>query len=513
VAADPNAPGADAFVLVGADDTHAALAAARGLPILAVPRRGGGRTRLAISFAGSRAVPVCLRDQSLVADAELDPRPIVPRPGDEVLARSDGASVWVRRPAGGAWTDITRMRLPDPAEVDRLGLAFRAGGFVPYVPLLVFLGVVLGDRAWASPDSQACFVFDDPNLRRMTYGFVDFRALASHAERHGYHASIATIPMDMHGAADRVAALFRDHADRLSLIVHGNDHTRRELADAEDGASSQAALGQALARAARMEERLRVRVEPIMESPHGVFARSLSASMALRGFEGALVTLDLLGETESAAKLPADAALQVAEPLPGGLCGIPRIRMSPAWPTDAALAALLGQPVVIAGHHYDAKDGLDFLAHMADRLRAMGVASWCSPARLVESAYAFRREGSTLHVRTFSRRCRVPVPGDIREIRVTRAWPDDSRIEAPAIRFASACPGESPKIIEAGCATVYGGGVAEIVHPVRRVNDAPRDPGSRLWPSLRRFITESRDRSKVFGAGFRMLQRTQKEDE
>ena len=77
---------------------------------------------------------------------------------------------------------------------------------------------------------RAAFVFDDPNLRWRSYGFIDYRRLLAHADAHGYHVAMAMIPLDAGAAARRDARAVRASGrDRLSLVFHGNDHVKHEL--------------------------------------------------------------------------------------------------------------------------------------------------------------------------------------------------------------------------------------------------------------------------------------------
>jgi hypothetical protein len=491
----------DALILLGFDAGVATAAARQGIRCLVLPRRADAVTFPALAFSQHHSLPACLRGQSLAVACEAAVREIDVQPDDEVLASWENIPLWVRRKWGGATLDMVRVCLPNALAGSCLGLQFRSGGFLPYTPLLIFLRDVAGPRAWVAPASRACFVFDDPNLFRMSYGFVDFRALSAHAERHGYHASIATIPLDMRRAHEDVAAVFRENPNHLSLLIHGNDHTWRELMRLPSGRSGAAILSQALWRAGSLEKRLRVRVAPIMESPHGAFSRSLAPTMSAQGFDAALVTLDLLAMTDAPGNLPVTAGLHVAEPLPGGLCGLPRIRMTAFWPTDAILAVLLGQPVVIAGHHDDARDGLDFLAEMVVKLRGIGITEWRDPARLAQAAYLTRREEDTLHVRVFGRRSRVPLPAGIRELRVAHVWPPAESREAPQIRLMSDPALETAPAsgvpVAGDAASVHGETLAEIVYPAHPAMDNVPRRRTGVWPSMRRMLTEARDRSRA----------------
>ena len=63
------------------------------------------------------------------------------------------------------------------------------------VGLVQFLRELVGER-WQAPPLRAAIIFDDPNLRRPSYGYIDYRGLAAHADTHGYHAAMAMIPRD-----------------------------------------------------------------------------------------------------------------------------------------------------------------------------------------------------------------------------------------------------------------------------------------------------------------------------
>ena len=76
-------------------------------------------------------------------------------------------------------------------------------------------------------------LFDDPNLRWRSYGFINYGELLEHADAHGYHVAMAMIPLDAGRPNRAAAALFRERRDRLSLVFHGNDHIKGELHGAQ----------------------------------------------------------------------------------------------------------------------------------------------------------------------------------------------------------------------------------------------------------------------------------------
>ena len=69
------------------------------------------------------------------------------------------------------------------------------------------------------PPLRAAYVFDDPNLRWRTYGYIDFGRLLAHADEHGYHAAMAMIPLDARRQHRATVDLFRS-PPRPALAGH-----------------------------------------------------------------------------------------------------------------------------------------------------------------------------------------------------------------------------------------------------------------------------------------------------
>jgi hypothetical protein len=178
------------------------------------------------SFAVSVELPQALRSQQI----EIRIPSVLPTfcVGD-VLAMCDAGSMWSRLRvadhAVDAIPDILRELEPGEFLFDQL----QSKTWTGLLPLVCFLHRTAGDRAWSPPSLRASIMFDDPNLHWPSYGFLDYKALARHARANGYHVSIATIPLDAWFTHSHTAKYFRTHPAHLSLVVHGNNHTRGEL--------------------------------------------------------------------------------------------------------------------------------------------------------------------------------------------------------------------------------------------------------------------------------------------
>ena len=170
-----------------------------------------------------------LRDVVLsgrLAGAALDPD------GDEVLAVADSGPAWTALGGPGARAPRARRagRARRPTSPSTRCSRARA---LAAVALIHFLRAVSAPAGWRPPPLRATMHFDDPNLRWRSYGFINYGELLEHADAHGYHVAMATIPLDAGRPSRAAAALFRERPDRLSLVFHGNDHVKGELHGAQ----------------------------------------------------------------------------------------------------------------------------------------------------------------------------------------------------------------------------------------------------------------------------------------
>jgi hypothetical protein len=410
---------------------------------------------------------------------------------------ADGAAVDVLAVAGSAaaWT---RARSPIPVHRVRTGLpelgrdeplyALLSKRPLTTVALLAFLRERTAPAGWRPPGLRAAIVFDDPNLRWRSYGFIDYRRLLAHAEQHGYHATMAMIPLDAGRPHADAAALFARRSDRLSLVFHGNDHIKGELMAPRDQATALAVVAQALRRVGRFERRSGLRVDRIMMPPHGLCARHVTAAVGALGFD-ALCAIHPLPWT---AARPADPPLAGWHPAQfvDGCAVIPRIPLCSSA-ADIALTALLDHPLVLYGHHEDVAGGLEPLAEAAAIVNRLGDVQWTSVGEIATANHALSVVDGLALVRPFARRVRVDVSTGLRGISVEA--PQDAT-DAEALVGWSFDAGE---IHLFGDIAPAHDGIIEIrLHGRVDIEpDAVDLPAWRPWPRVRRAVTEARDRS------------------
>ena len=84
--------------------------------------------------------------------------------------------------------------------------------FSGMIPAAMFLKYAFKWKPKVRP--MACWIIDDPNLRKMRYGFIDFSCLLSIAHEHNAFFEIAFIPFYYDTTRQEIANLFIRNSDR-----------------------------------------------------------------------------------------------------------------------------------------------------------------------------------------------------------------------------------------------------------------------------------------------------------
>ena len=439
----------------------------------------GERVRIGDADAVDRRVQgVELERQAVVA-------PLAPAEDEEVLATAAGGAVWTRSGATGVQRVGCALPELDPEQILRDGLGSPRG--VALIALVQFLRELTAESRGAVPPLRAALLFDDPNLRWRSYGFIDYPRLLAHADAHGYHASMAMIPLDVGPAHPGAARLFRSRPDRLSLVFHGNNHSRKELLAPGDDAAALALSAQALRRIERFERRHSLHVDRVMTPPHGRCSTHVARALGALGFD-ALCAIHPLPWTDTppperllAGWGPADFAF--------GCPVIPRAPITSSH-ADLALRAFMDHPLVVYGHHEDVAGGLEPLAEAAALVNRLGPVEWTSIGRIAEGNHTLRIDGATAYVRAYSGRLRLELPAGVDELVL-----EPPREERGSLVGWSLGRGEPAAF---GAPLPVTAGRPLDVH-LRRADEVRATdvaaPAWTPWPLLRRTATEVRDRA------------------
>jgi hypothetical protein len=472
-----------------------------GLPTLRLhrppeaPRDIGG---VSVCMGANAPLHPALRDRAIVEHRAIGS--LTSDPGGRQVLASDGRRpLWTVLPTseGHVYETTAPIAELDPSQI--LRDHFRPGKFMGLLPLVDFLRGIVREGGWSRPPLSAAIVFDDPNLHWPTYGYLDFARLAKHAGDHGYHAVVATIPLDgfhVHPAAARV---FRSAPDRLSLAIHGNDHTRGELVTV-DRAGARRLGSDALRRMAAFERRSGLRVSPIMIPPHERAAETALAGLLDAGFLGICAAPSIAMPVGPLSPARAVGDWGAAQFLAGGFPLFARRPLS-EMEDDLVFRAYLGQPLILYGHHVDAAGGLDRIAEAAAAINTLGDVAWAPLDRVGATNYRLRRNGPELEVGMFSLSADIPVPEDVERIVIELPpSPADGRR-----LVVSATPGGSTSLVlsesePSRLVFELPGAPAEHIRVRIVAADSPGDERERrrrasVWPICRRTLTECRDRS------------------
>jgi hypothetical protein len=447
-----------------------------------------------IKFSRNPALPSVLSGRLIRTNEIIKLMALPQRENMTVLASKSGTPVWAIQEREGQYYHYVTLAVPELNEGEPLFQYFNGKKFLQLLPLIIFLQTLTEDKRWEQPPLRACFMFDDPNLHWRTYGFVDFAKFAEHAQGHNYHVSFATIPQDTWFFHKPTALLFQRHRDQLSLLIHGNDHIAHELARHSSDEERNRNLRQALKRIGEFERCAKVEVSRVMVPPHGACSEATLRVMAHIGFEAACISTGSLLRYNGRAVWLRTLGMSPSDII-AGLPVFSRFALSEEYQNTILISALLHQPIIIRGHHYDVADGLQLLADISEFVNSLGTVTWCNMKGISRSHCVQKCEGEILRVRMLTKRIEIVVPKGISNILVE--WPMSQGVEtsAPVWRLAGKDHDLNFHPVD-GPIPGIGNQQIEIAAELlpSRLSDTNAVNKIRLWPLVRRQLTETRDR-------------------
>jgi hypothetical protein len=453
----PGEPVADelavsAVVALG-DDMVAALQPDQLAPALAVLRRHplllvglGANDRMLEGLAdvtGARlttASPTRLVSYAFAADATLlwpfaglclseqHPRVVTPLNGDDralhSLISTPAGHIMCRLSTEGPAVYVSTVSGWEGGPPPVLWRSFRPESFLDTLPVMVFAREALAGDGWARPTRQATCIVDDPNLRRVRYGHLDFRAAVRLARECPFHLSVGFVPLDYRSTSMSVAQLFHAHPEALSLLIHGNDHRRLELAREVPDSLAEKSVRQALARMDRHQAATGLVCPAVMTPPHGACTRPWVRALRAAGYVAAVATATHPyadnAEDEGAGELHELFCAELS------LYGFPIVVRYPLMaPRERLLfAAWLGKPLIIYVHHSDFAGGAEELRSRVDFINDRVAPRWASITDVVRDNYQLRTAGRAAAVRVFSNDVIIRVPDQVDEVVVAKEGRD-----------------------------------------------------------------------------------------
>lgn len=266
------------------------------------------------------------------------------------------------------------------------------------LPAILYLKNCFGSSCWHNPNVRARLIIDDP-LLRLQYGFLRYDELLDSMRRVPYGTSLAFIPWNYGRSQEQVAALFQANSNRLSLCIHGCDHTNHEF-DSEDEEHLTRIARLALQRMELHHERQGVSHEQIMVFPQGHFSSIALRALRTSGFVAAVNSSCSPGR--EAAKLPLGDFMLPA------VCrfhGFPIfLRRDPDRIIDIAVDLFLGRAGLLVEHHEFVRDGYDQWEHFAERMNALDERLSWGPLleTITETCWQKMAGDSETHIRLFT---------------------------------------------------------------------------------------------------------------
>jgi hypothetical protein len=344
---------------------------------------------IALRFSDDSDVPFPFRGRSLRTKVSAQPNILSLTPDEKSLATSELGPVWALSKGGTAKHFRSGFSLPVLDPDGSLQDILNGGCFLEMLLVLHWLREICTGSPPSGSLLKACFIIDDPNLHWPRYGFVDYRQLAAHAEKQNYHVSFATIPLDTWFTHRGTTEIFRKHQDRLSLLVHGNNHSKGELARAYSEPERLFLLRQAIQRIERLERQSGVAVSRVMVPPHGACSEEMLAALPACGFEAACISHGSLRAHNKTRTWTKALGYRPYE-LVRGCPVFPRWGVAGDVKNTVLLAAYLKQAIILRGHHQDLKDGPELLDELARFVNGLGSVEWLNMTDIARPNYRDR---------------------------------------------------------------------------------------------------------------------------
>lgn len=454
-----------------------------------------------IEFHDNDAVPFPFRGARLATRIAYSGPALTPTPDETVLASANEKAIWVVRSVDGTRHFRSALPLVDIGHDGSFAEVFCGERFVNNLPLVHFLKQTVGPCQYQPSGLKAAFMFDDPNLHWRSYGLVNYSDVAAHAAKENYHVSFATIPLDAWYTSAAASDVFRSNARLLSLLVHGNNHSKQELTADYSGASRSSLLAQANQRIERLERIAGLEVSRVMVPPHGACSEAMLAALPAAGFEAACISSGSLKAHNSGRPWTRTLGF-----LPGEM--IVNCPVLPRWGLNhdisrahgtVLIAAYLGRPMIFRGHHRDLKGGVEILDEYARFINRLGDVQWKNLRELSRMSYQVSIDGDACRIMPLSNHVVFNSPPTCKTLSIESADPGLGGVHYVLRQGASTWtlkPGEyldwtrheAGDPLEITCAPI-----AARTPPANR--PLPRTSASVIF---RRLLTEGRDRLYVF---------------
>jgi len=290
------------------------------------------------------------------------------KPGLRLFVSCSSETPDLKEPLKGPWYDVKNH-------------------FLSAVPLLMYLKWAFRGVCWEANETGACLIIDDPILRPQ-YGFCNFSELEAQMREHKFSISVGFIPWNWRRTSPEMARLILKSEGRLSISVHGCDHTGAEFGSTRlSTLNSKTAL--ARLRMDSHEASTGIPYDPVMIFPQGVFSRECLGVLQQHRFLAAVNTEVLpINPEENTVTIGDMWSLAITR-----YGSLPLfVRRYPSHGIENfAFDLLLGKPCLIVQHHSFFKENSQQALKFVGALNSLnGWLSWRGLGDVLKRSYHSR---------------------------------------------------------------------------------------------------------------------------
>ena len=275
--------------------------------------------------------------------------------------------------------------------------------FSQFIPLMMFIKYVFGDRCWHNKQAYASFIIDDP-LLRMNYGFLNYKKLLELMDQNNFHTTLAFIPWNYKRSKKDVARIFKERKDRFTLCVHGCYHTGNEFG-INDSNKLNKKVKTAIKKMKRHEELSGVPFDNVMVFPQGKFS---SESMRILKSNNYLSSVNTtLDSVDNPDELKISDLLDIA--IMKYSCFSLFARKYPEEVIDFAFDLFLGKPIFIVEHHDYFRDGYDKIKEFIRSINLLQEnIHWDGLREIIKRSYLEKKGlDETNHIKMYANECEI----------------------------------------------------------------------------------------------------------
>lgn len=365
--------------------------------------------------------------------------------------------------------------------------------FAGAVPLVMYLKWQFRDTCWTAQGTSACLIIDDP-LLRPRYGWLEFRELLDLIGKHTFTTTIAFIPWNWRRTNSDTVTALRHNSEKLSVCVHGCDHSGGEFA-ARSAGLLDGRLKTARSRMASLRDSTGLHHDQVMVFPQGKF--SPEAGLALKGNHFVAAVNTEVAPTGNVTNETTIADLWSIASIRYGSFPIFTRRYIAHGIENFAFDGLLGKPCLIVGHHEVFREHGYELTKFLRRLNSLNWRlCWRTLGDAVRRSYATQLRDGRIKAKMFAEEIVIENNEHVsRQITVLKEEPDIGSVKVVTVnreavsyehlngnlQFVIDVP---PKSAAEICCTYY-----ERAYP----STAPEPILYRLKVAARRYLSEARD--------------------